>query len=411
MILFVCGMVFHQPLSAQLVLGQYEEEAPFGTWNINGIPTAAGTAMGNSFYTYAHDASSALKNPALLSELSSFAMTMNFSLNTASFYKYGLVNTGVIRFDEANAMGLYAVDFAGLAMRLGSWSAGVSYGNLEYFDRPAIKAEATYQGTTYYTLDYDQSGGLKNLNITLARKIFEGLSAGVGINYIFGNYSRNQTDNWLTDGITITDKKEMDLNGFYINGGLYADISTKLAAGAVVRFPYIRKAESRSFVEYVSTTTNTTITLDNHAKSKFKQPLLAGLGLLYRISSNVSLMSDISWINWEKYSVDYFEEEKARNFKNIIKGGIGAEYRGEISLFKKRFVMPIRFGIDIDPQPMRDPDSAYTNFCFGLGVHKNRFKVDLGASYGKESGSGDKLKAGKIVLTISYSAEERKTRR
>ena len=403
--LFTSGWIIHQPLSAQLVIGQYEDEAPFGTWNIYGIPTAAGTAMGNAFYAYAHDASSALKNPALLCQLPAYIFTVNYSLNSASFYKYGFINTGVISFEEAYSMKLFATDFAGLAIRLGILSAGVSYGNLEYFDRPAIKAEATYQGTTYYTLDYDQSGGLKNLNFTLACKIFGGLSAGAGVNYIFGDYSRNQTDDWLIDGITITDKKEMDITGFYINGGLYADISTKFAAAAVVRFPYTRKADSRSFVEYVSTTTSTTITHDNIAKSKFKQPLLAGLGLLYRISSKVNLISDVSWINWEKYSVNYFGEDKARNFKNIIKGGIGAEYRGEISLFKTRFLIPIRFGIDIDPQPMSEPDSAYTNFCFGLGLHKGKYKVDFGGSLGREGGSGDKLKAWKVLVTVSYVIE------
>ena len=398
-------MVFQQPLSAQLVLGQYEDEAPFGSWNIYGVPTAAGMALGNSFYTYAHDASSGLKNPALLCQLPSYIFTLNYSLNSASFYKFGFINTGVLHLEQAYSMRLYAIDFAGLTLRFGSWSAGFSYGNLEYFDRPAVKAEAKYQGTTYYTLDYDQSGGLKNLNLTLARKISGSLSAGVGINYIFGNFSRNQTDNWLNEGITITDNKEMELTGFCINGGLYAGISKKLAAAAVVRLPYTREAESRSFVEYISTTTNTTITHDNSAKSKFKQPLLAGLGLLYTISSKLRFMGDISWINWENYSVDYFEEEKSRNFNNIIKGGVGAEYRENINLFKKPFLIPIRFGISIDPQPMRDPNSVYTNICFGLGLHQNRFKVDLGASLGQENGSGDKLKSGRIMITLSYMME------
>jgi len=396
------GLISLQPLSAQLVIGQYEDEAPFGTWNIYGIPTAAGLAMGNAFYAYAQDASSALKNPALLRKLPSFALTVNFSLNSASFYKYGIVNTGILRFEEANSMGLYAADFAGLAVKLGSWSAGVSFGNLEYFDRPSTEAEATYQGMTYYTLDYDQSGDLKNLNVSLARNIIRGLSAGVGINYIFGSYSRDQTDNWLIEGISISDKKETDLSGFYINGGLYADISEDLAAAAVIRLPYTREGDSRSLVEYVSAATNTTITHYNSAKSTFKQPLLAGLGLLYRISSQVNLMGDISWINWEKYSVEYFEEERPRYFKNILKGGIGIEYREEFSLFKQRFLMPLRFGIEIDPQPMRDPNSAYTNFCFGFGLHKDRFKVDFGGSIGREGGSGNKLKAGKIVATVSY---------
>ena len=137
LVLVFCGLVFQQPLSAQLVLGQYEDEAPFGTWNIYGIPTASGMALGNSFYTYGHDASSALENPALLQKLPSFTLTINLSLNSASFYKYGLVNTGVLTTEKAAAMGLYAADFAGMALSLGNWSAGLSFGNLEYFDRPA----------------------------------------------------------------------------------------------------------------------------------------------------------------------------------------------------------------------------------------------------------------------------------
>jgi long-subunit fatty acid transport protein len=84
-------------------------------------------------------------------------------------------------------------------------------------------------------------------------------------------------------------------------------------------------------VEYISNSTNTTISFDNSAKSKFKQPLLAGFGLLYRISSKLRLASDISWVNWENYEVEYFGEQRSRNFKNIVKGGIGVEYRRELS--------------------------------------------------------------------------------
>jgi len=405
LVLFFCGLVFQQPLSAQLVLGQYEDEAPFGTWNIYGIPTASGMALGNSFYTYAHDASSALENPALLQKLPSLTLTTNLSLNSASFYKFGLVNTGVLTTEKAAAMGLYAADFAGLAVRMGSWSAGLSFGNLEYFDRPTTRAEATYRSTTYYTLDYDQGGDLKNLNISLSRKIFNGLSAGIGFNYIFGNYSREQTDIWLQEGVTITDKKELDLSGFYLNSGIYLDLSSRLAAAAVIRLPYTRNAESRSLVEYISNSTNTTISFDNSAKSKFKQPLLAGFGLNYRISSELRLVSDIAWVNWENYGVDYFGEQRSRNFKNIIKGGIGIEYRSELSLFKQRFLLPLRLGVGIDPQPMREPNSVYTNICFGLGLHQNRFKVDLGASFGQENGSGNNLKAGKVMVTLSYIVE------
>jgi hypothetical protein len=54
---------------------------------------------------------------------------------------------------------------------------------------------------------------------------------------------------------------------------------------------------------------------------------------------------------------------------------------------------------------MREPDYVYTNICFGLGLHQNRFKVDLGASLGQENGSGNKLKVGKVMVTLSYMVE------
>jgi hypothetical protein len=66
------------PVSAQLVLGQYEDEAPLGTWNIFGAPSAPSVGLGVSFVR-ATDPSISLTTPALLAGLPRFSIALSGS--------------------------------------------------------------------------------------------------------------------------------------------------------------------------------------------------------------------------------------------------------------------------------------------------------------------------------------------
>jgi hypothetical protein len=71
----------------QLVLGQYEDEAPVRTWNTLGIELAPSLACGGARTAAAWDASAALVNPALLCGLPKLTVTANGSRTSASMFR------------------------------------------------------------------------------------------------------------------------------------------------------------------------------------------------------------------------------------------------------------------------------------------------------------------------------------
>jgi hypothetical protein len=65
--------------SAQLVLGQYEDEAPLRSWNTFGLTVASSLGRGETQLALAEDCSAALGNPALLASLPKFSVGFNGS--------------------------------------------------------------------------------------------------------------------------------------------------------------------------------------------------------------------------------------------------------------------------------------------------------------------------------------------
>ncbi len=75
------------PASAQLVLGQYDDEAPLGTWNILGSPPAQAVGLGGAQLARAWDASVSLANPALLAALPKLSVSLSASYGRASLFR------------------------------------------------------------------------------------------------------------------------------------------------------------------------------------------------------------------------------------------------------------------------------------------------------------------------------------
>jgi hypothetical protein len=69
-------------------------------------------------------------------------------------------------------------------------------------------------------------------------------------------------------------------------------------------------------------------------------------------------------------------------------------------------MIPFRAGVVFDPQPMREPRSSYLALALGTGLRLRALAVDISGHIGRESGSGDSLKAAKIVLSLRYIIDE-----
>lgn len=391
-----------RPSWPQLILGQYEDEAPVGTWNILGITNASSLGLGDTRFAFATDCSTSLSNPALLSNLPKITFSLISSFNSASFFKYSIVNTGVISTEKNISLRLYAIDFAGVSVRAKNWSFSLSLALAEIYDRPSIEEKLYSRGSLYYTFNFNQEGSLKTIHFSISRKISDRISFGIGLNYIYGNLKKNIQEKWLNTKIAITDDKSHEYQGYYLNGGLWVGLSDQLAFAAIFRTPYTKKAESQSLYRYQAPGGNTDIKIEASSQNTYKQPHVIGLGMSYRFSPKLRIASDFSFFNWSKYRVTYFEEELDRNFKDIIKISAGIEHLSSLKIFNKDIEIPFRAGLIYDPQPMREPSSSYLYFSFGSGIHWGKFLLDVGAFFGQERGSGDSLSAQKVSLSLSF---------
>jgi long-subunit fatty acid transport protein len=401
LILFFLLLLLPSSGWTQVVIGQYLDEAPFKTWNNIGVLTASAVGLGETQFTLAQDSSVALTNPALLSRLPKFTVSLNGSFARATFHKYSIINTGAVTSTGTIDVGIIALDYAGASVRFRRFTLALSFGLLEYYYRPGVRVESNYEGNLYHTLEFNQDGALRTINFALAYKISDRLSAGIGANFIKGVLDKSVEERYYVTEVTQEDKDSSDYSGFYINGGVVYDLSDRVTVAAIIRTPYTKKAVSESLIRYESHY----VEIRTEAKAEdntYKQPLVIGVGANYKLSDGFIVASDLTYFDWSSYTVKYYEEELDRDFRDVVKVSAGAEYWGNFQLFGKEWRYPLRLGFNYDPQPIKDLSIHYLYLSVGTGVRVGRFSVDLSGMFGKEYGSGDNLSAQKVVLTLSY---------
>jgi hypothetical protein len=404
--LLILFIALPSPVWSQLILGQYEDEAPFRTWNTVGILNGTSLALGGAHFSVQSDCSVSFTNPALLSELPGFSFAINTSLDSASFFKYSIVNTGVLSTEENPTQGILALDYAGAAYNYKGWAFSINLGLIENYDRPPVKSKYAYEGTLYYTLDFQQEGFLKNINLSFAGRPHRKIAVGIGLNFVSGHLKKSIEEDFVQSNITILDRKTHEYKGFYINGGALLHLSSRVSAGIMFRTPYSKKAESESLQQYVSPGGDTDIKIEASAENSYEQPLIMGLGFAYRFSEHFTAVSDLTYFRWSSYSITYFDEDLKRNFRDVLKVGAGIEYITSIKVFNQSIPVPLRTGICFDPQPMKDPASRYLSFSFGTGIRWKRFFLDIGALFGSERGSGDNLSGQRFTVTLGYKGNQ-----
>ncbi len=391
------------PLRAQLVPGQYEDEAPLGTWNLFGPFSAQALGRGTWGFAQQGDVSAALANPALLTSLPKYAVTATGSYAWASLFRYSLVNTGVVVSRGNLAAGRFGLDEGAVSVRWGRFALAASAGLAEDYGRPGV-----FVGDESNGLRVTQAGLLREFGLGAGAEIGGGLAVGVGVRFVDGRLDREvvETSDAAEGSITITDEKHEEFRGLYVTGGLSWQASSHVSAALVVRAPYSRKAEASSLLRYQAPAAGTDIRTDATAENTYRQPWVAGAGVCARLSPTLSLVADAAWFGWSRYAVTYFDEPLARRFKDTVKAGVGLTKVLAGRLFGSPAAFPLSLGLSFDPQPMRDPRSSYLGFSAGTGLRVGSFSVDAAVFYGRESGSGNSLRTARAALTLTWAPGE-----
>jgi hypothetical protein len=386
---------------AQLNLGQYEDEAPLRTWNIFGHTTAAQAALGGTRLAHALDLSASQSNPALLGRLPRISFALSGSFQHAQLFRYGPVNTGVLYSSANSSLNTTVLDFGGVAVNYKGWGLAFTVAVNEIYDRPAADAAVDFQDRIQYSFVFVQEGFLRTYNLGISRRITPRLFVGLGFNSESGTYARDTVEISSPSRLTIEDAKSLDFRSRFLNGGLTWDISDRLILAAAFRTPYSRRADGASQVRN-QTLPAVDIRIEVEAESRFRQPLVLGLGANYRLVDRLRLTADASFFNWAAYEADYFGVERDRSFKNILVLGAGAEFSPGFHVFGEDFLLPLRLGLASDPQPVDGVDTSYTYATGGFGLHHRLFHLDAGGMLGRESGSGADLKVFRAVVTLGF---------
>jgi len=391
---------------AQLFIGQYEDEAPFRTWNTFGLLTGSSLSTGGAYYAQAFDLSAALTNPSQLSRLPRFTAVVNGSLSQASFFRYSIINTGPAFTNENSSLVLYSLDFGGVSMNLNGWGISLSTSILENYDRPGATYQYKQRGSVVYALDFEQTGLLRNVNLSISRNLGDRILVGLGLNFVRGNLNKKLEEEYYSGQIIMTDEKSYKWQKFYLNGGITIRLSPNWRAAAVFQTPYKRKSDSESLLRYQALPSGTDIKIESQEDSSFGHPLILGAGLSCQLADRWRAAADATFFNWSSYKANLFGEERPRDFKNIVNFGTGIEYKSPVQIFGLEFMVPLWLGFHYDPQPMENPSSAYYYATFGTGLVLDQFFLHAGAALGYENGSGDRLRGRRVVLTLGYQSKK-----
>ncbi len=408
-LLLVALLASPLPMTAQLVLGQYEDEAPLRTWNILGPVGAASLGLGEARFALPADMTAALANPALLARLGTFTVTLVGSLYTAELYRFSVLNTGVLESRGNARKEAYALDYGGASFRWRGWTVGISAGLLADYGRPDIDYEYYSRGALMYSLSSDQSGFLRTFQVAVARDLGPRLALGLGFNLSDGQLARNVAEENVGAGYSILDDKTQERRGFFLNAGVAWEPVAGVQLGAAVRTPHTLKASDRSLLQYAAPKTGTLIEIRAEAEDTYEEPWVAGAGLAWTIRRRLLATADIAYFAWSKYRVVYFDEPLRRDFRDVVRLGAGVQYSLSISLLGRQALVPLRAGFGYDPQPMRESHSAYSLLTLGTGLVVDSIQLDFGILFGSERGSGRDLAVRRIALTMSY-ARTRETR-
>jgi hypothetical protein len=388
------------PLQAQFIPGQYEDEAPFRTWNSFPYLGASSLGRGQTAFTLGADATVSPANPALLAALPKWTFSFGGSLQNATAMRYGPLNSGPISSDEPLGHTLFSGDHAAVSFHSGRWAFAAVVFLSEAFDRPVAEVVERYSNGDY-VFRYTQAGFLRTYHLAAAFRISSRLAVGFGLNIDSGRLETELFEDIL-GRYQISGTKTAELSGLFINGGLFWDISPSVRAAVAFRTPSTLESRTETVDRFTFPVAGTDISINGSSDDSFKRPLVIGAGVSTQISTRLRVLADIAYLRWSAYRAVWLGEGQVRNFRDTIRLSAGGEYAVDFRLFGKNGKAPVRLGLVYDPQPTQDPRSAYLGFTLGTGLEIGGFRLNLGALISAESGSGDGLLGRRISLDLGY---------
>ena len=355
---------------------QNEISSPYSRYGIglvNHTPNSSLAAMGGVSYAMQSNSYINFRNPASYVAFDSLSFVGDIAFNVITNY----LKTSTLT--QKGTLGRLNYITIGLPVTK-HWRTSVGfipfsdrgYNIIDSRDLPDI-GNVNYQ--------YTGEGGLMQLYWGNAFKLYKGLSIGVNLSYLFGTLSSNRYEEFSGDYYYNYKISQYDFaDGIYLQAGLQyiANIgeSHKLGLGAVYENSvYIwmkRNLLVSSYTgEYSSVYTYDTTYAVLNQKGSMRIPQSVGGGLSYSYKDKLLVGVDVTWQNWQNYSVKLKNSSTASSvdsLKNAIVANVGLQFIPDPTSGKFGKNIAIRVGARYSTGYIQVHNTPISEFSVSAGI-------------------------------------------
>ncbi len=391
------------PLWAQTPIGVLIAEQSRATFNVQGAGARA-MGLGGAFIAVADDATAVSFNPAGLAQLlkpevsfvgRGVSKRLSFQdFETTSKGRQLAVSDSLIsqtRFDPLFLSGTIPLRIKGHSLVL-QLSLQRQFALAESSERNLTESDATGGTPALLRQRVNQSGQIDVYSLSMAYEASERILLGASYNQWRGRWelSSNGSKQQGTTNTFVNYQQVNALDGGNFNLGLIWRWPT-WSLGVVRRTPF-----HADYAFGSSLTTNATgVTFKGTAYAPYglHWPSSTGFGYAWRPAERWLLTADMQHTIWSdaRYmtpvaslnNLSFFDLDRANRTPNVTSFHMGAEH---LRLTKGGSVVPLRFGLSREPQPVVDritgQQRVLFNVAMGTGIKRGNTTLDVAYRYG-----------------------------
>lgn len=371
MLLICCLCVFH-------VQAQNEISQPYSSYGVGSLNRSSNgvlDAMGGVSYAMQNPYFINFRNPASYAAFDSLSFIADVS---GSVYMSKLNQMKMQQKNNYFQPGYIAIGLP--VTRHWRTSLGILPFSSVGYDIEDVRVVDNIGPVTY---KYSGDGGINQLYWGNAFKICKGLSIGLNASYIFGTiYSYSNTE---FDGSYFTNSYVRDAyqtKGIYLDAGLQyffnAGPKHRIGLGVVYsNTAYIWAKESilvNSYSgSYVSTATYDTILYKDGISGNLYIPQSVGGGISYCYKDKLTVATDVTWRNWEKFEF----LKPTDSLHNSLSSSIGFQYIPDplSNKFFKKMAFRLGSKFTTGELSLRNKPISEYGVCIGVGLPINTFNT------------------------------------
>lgn len=326
---------------SQYGLGVLSDQAQGGNLGMNGV--GLGLRSGNQVNTL---------NPASYSAVDS--LTMIFDMGMSG--RFTNFKEGTTRVNASGASFDYAVGLFRAAKGVGVSFGILPFSNVGY--SYSVPGQYMPEFDTKIPVNYQGSGGLRQVFVGAGWQPLKPLSVGFNIAYLWGNYDRQVYIDPVTNVNSISKVYSATVSSYNLNFGLQWEQpisrNDQLTLGATVGIGHRLNADAMYTVMMTSLDSVYTIT------GALDLPMTYGVGLSYSHANRLKVAADVELQQWGKLKVPEFNTTTDN-------------YELTDGLLKDRW--KVNVGADYVPNPMNRSYLKRVHYRIGAGYTTPYYKI------------------------------------